>query len=247
MMNERINQQQENIIDPKFAGLGPRYLAYFIDLLIWNLASLILIILYVPLVKDVSSLVAFILYVFSISMFMSVFTIFTYAFLISRYGGNIGKLLTGLKIVDENFNMVSFKRAFFRSTVGYFVSSVLWGVGYLWISRNPQKQGWHDMMSDTFVIKISAKKTTMWMGLGISIILIGLNLVLLSGIFKPLISSESLKKDIEKVGGEFSSIFDRGRMSSNYKNEYKQKPIQRNYYKDYQINSTLNVDLYENY
>lgn len=80
--------------------------------------------------------------------------LFTYYF-----GGSLGKLLTGLQITDQNRNKLSGKRILFRQTVGYMFSSLLFGLGYLSIIKDPQKQAWHDKTVDSLVVT----KQNLWL------------------------------------------------------------------------------------
>lgn len=78
---------------------------------------------------------------------------FLYCFLTSHYGGSPGKLLTGIAIVNSKNKYISFWLAFFRSYVGYFVSGTLFFLGFAWILIDKQRRAWHDLISDTYVIK----------------------------------------------------------------------------------------------
>jgi uncharacterized RDD family membrane protein YckC len=71
---------------------------------------------------------------------------------ISFTGGTFGKYLCGLEIVDKNGKRITLFTAFFRNYVGYTVSSFLFGLGFIWILKDKQKQGWHDMIAGTYVV-----------------------------------------------------------------------------------------------
>lgn len=68
------------------------------------------------------------------------------------FGGSLGKLITGLRIVQEDHSSLTFKRAFFRQTVGYSFSSLFLGLGYLAIVKDEKKQAWHDKTVKSIVI-----------------------------------------------------------------------------------------------
>lgn len=86
-----------------------------------------------------------------------------YALLTAHYGGSPGKMLLGLKIVDEKGNLLSLKRALFRTYIGYSVSAVFFGMGYFWILKDGKRRGWHDLVSESVVINAKPQR----MGLGI--------------------------------------------------------------------------------
>lgn len=70
--------------------------------------------------------------------------IFFYPYLVSRFGATPGKLLTGLRITDEEGKLLSLRRSLFRALVGYPFAGLYFGLGYLSIIRDENKQGWHD-------------------------------------------------------------------------------------------------------
>lgn len=78
--------------------------------------------------------------------------IFRDIILIHYFGGSIGKLLSGLRIVSEHNDRLSFKRIFFRSTVGYSFSSLFFGLGFLSVIKDARKQAWHDKAVGSQVI-----------------------------------------------------------------------------------------------
>ena len=47
---------------------------------------------------------------------------------------------------------MSVGRAFLRN-VGFGISALVLGIGLLWVAFDPNKQGWHDKMADTYVVK----------------------------------------------------------------------------------------------
>lgn len=73
--------------------------------------------------------------------------------MIAVFGQTIGKMITGIRVVKSDGGRVSFGRAFLRF-VGYVPSGVLMLVGFLWIIWDPERQGWHDMLADTVVIRL---------------------------------------------------------------------------------------------
>jgi len=70
----------------------------------------------------------------------------------SNLQATLGKKILGLKVVDLNGNRISFGQAtgrFFAS----ILSGLILGIGYLMVAFNPKKQGLHDQIAGTFVIK----------------------------------------------------------------------------------------------
>ena len=51
-------------------------------------------------------------------------------------------------------SQLTYGRAAKREVLGKFVSSILLGIGYLMVAFDSQKQGLHDKIADTYVIKL---------------------------------------------------------------------------------------------
>ena len=68
-------------------------------------------------------------------------------------GANPGKMICGLKIVNMDESDIGFVTAFLR-VIGYFISGLVLGIGYLWVAFDKNKQGWHDKIAGTYVIKV---------------------------------------------------------------------------------------------
>lgn len=64
-----------------------------------------------------------------------------------------GKILLGLKIVDATTgDKIKPLQSLIRY-LGYFPSSLVFGLGLIWVAFDQKKQGWHDKMANTVVIK----------------------------------------------------------------------------------------------
>jgi len=77
-----------------------------------------------------------------------------YVGLTSAYGGTLGKLILGLRVVDKNGQRISLRRATLREIIGKWVSALVFCLGFLWIAFDPKKQSWHDKLANTYVVKI---------------------------------------------------------------------------------------------
>lgn len=102
---------------------------------------------------------------------------FLYNIIFTHYfGGTLGKLLTGLKIVKEDGSKLPLKMILFRQTAGYQFASTLFGLGYFSIVKDPKKQGWHDK---TVGSKVIVKKSLWPTSTLLSIILLLASLYLI--------------------------------------------------------------------
>jgi len=70
-----------------------------------------------------------------------------------KWGGTPGKLLMGCAVVDAaSHRRLSFFQAVLRY-VGYFISSLPLGLGFLWVVWHPRRQGFHDLIAKTVVLR----------------------------------------------------------------------------------------------
>ena len=64
-----------------------------------------------------------------------------------------GKMILGMKIVDaETLDSVSKGRLVLRY-LGYYISMIVLFLGFFWVGWDKRKQGWHDKIARTVVIK----------------------------------------------------------------------------------------------
>lgn len=75
-------------------------------------------------------------------------------FFIGYCGQTPGKMTTRIKVVRCNGDEVGFGAAIFREIIGKFISTLLFLIGYLMIGFDEQRQGLHDKIADTYVIKL---------------------------------------------------------------------------------------------
>lgn len=90
------------------------------------------------------------------------------------YGATVGKMMLGLKVVKlvkvpagesagagstdssspSAYQPVDWLTVLFREVIGKTLSTLGLGLGYLWAAFHPKKQGWHDLIADTVVIRV---------------------------------------------------------------------------------------------
>lgn len=73
--------------------------------------------------------------------------------LTGAYGATVGKMILGLKVVDTNGQKIGFGKVALREIVGKWISGLVLGLGYLWVAFDEKKQGWHDKIAGTVVVK----------------------------------------------------------------------------------------------
>jgi len=71
-----------------------------------------------------------------------------------RYrGATPGKMLVSAKIVDANTLGAPSTGKLIGRYFAYFVSTIPFCLGFLWIAFDKRKQGWHDKLAGTVVIR----------------------------------------------------------------------------------------------
>jgi uncharacterized RDD family membrane protein YckC len=69
------------------------------------------------------------------------------------FGQTIGKMIVGIQVLRSDGRPVGILSATVRF-FGAIISGLLLGVGFLWVLWDQERQGWHDMLADTVVIKL---------------------------------------------------------------------------------------------
>jgi len=75
-------------------------------------------------------------------------------FFIGYCGQTPGKMAVRVKVIRTNGAEVGYVRAFLREVVGKFLSKLILGIGYLMVAVDSRKQGLHDKIADTYVVKL---------------------------------------------------------------------------------------------
>ena len=73
--------------------------------------------------------------------------------LVSIRGQSLGKMAIGIKIVKTDGSSVGFGGAFIREIIGKLVSTLIFFLGYIWNLFDGKRQGWHDKIAGTYVVK----------------------------------------------------------------------------------------------
>ncbi|MDN3205265.1 RDD family protein [Algoriphagus sediminis] len=72
--------------------------------------------------------------------------------------GTLGKLIMGIKVIDQEGNRLSFSQASLRN-LGKIVSAAVIFLGFAWILFDKKRQGWHDKFQKTFVVDREFSRT----------------------------------------------------------------------------------------
>ncbi len=69
----------------------------------------------------------------------------------TRLHGSFGKFILHLKVLDENLQPITFKRALVRNATK-IVSVLALDIGFLWAAFTERGQTWHDIFAETVVM-----------------------------------------------------------------------------------------------
>ena len=129
-------------------GFWMRLAAAMIDFLIISVAM--------PITRILGSATGFFMRMRAVSPVVTFLLVFwLYSWLLTGLRGQtVGKMLLGIKVIDEEGNVPGLGRAALREILGKLISFVVLYLGFLWIAWDRQKQGWHDKIAHTYVVKV---------------------------------------------------------------------------------------------
>lgn len=150
---KRASTTDEAIV---YASFLERVLAFIIDQMIMAGAGGILVLLFsfsLPLNARADTTIAAIWGTLLIFALLLTFIVYQVFFLSQFDGQTLGKMLFNIRVIKRDMTPLSLWEAFLRSYIGYFLALTGGGLGFLWVLRHPERQGWHDLLLDTRVIK----------------------------------------------------------------------------------------------
>jgi len=127
---------------PNHAGFGTRFVAYLIDVIIIDFVSLFLAFLFFYYEEAFYAMG-------TISVIIGM-PYFIYFF--GTTGQTPGKQLMKIKVVTVGGSPLTYGVGFMR-WIGYLVSGLTLGIGFLWILWDKNKQGFEDKIARTYVVK----------------------------------------------------------------------------------------------
>ncbi|MCB9158857.1 MAG: RDD family protein [Caldilineaceae bacterium] len=144
---------------PQFAGILARFIALLIDnIMMWIIGVGLILLLgpFLGLAGNTDS--AFLGLLAGTAMLVLLVIIlalqfFYFGYMWSKSGQSIGMKMVGVRVVRRHDGGgLSFLRAGLRGTLGYYISGLLFSLGYIWAIFDPNKEAWHDKLFDTWVV-----------------------------------------------------------------------------------------------
>ena len=74
--------------------------------------------------------------------------------MVATRGQSPGKIAIGIKIVKTDGRPIGFGTTLLREVIWKIISSIIILLGYIWILFDGQRQGWHDKIASTYVVKV---------------------------------------------------------------------------------------------
>lgn len=135
------------------AGFFPRLCAYLLDQLI---VGILLVFVRLPMFFSLLSgneiFSRAVLFHYTLrSVLCELVRVAYFVILTAQRGATLGKRAMGLRVVNADGSSVSRRTAFFRETVGRYLSGLL-NIGYLFMLRDEQHRALHDRIYDTLVV-----------------------------------------------------------------------------------------------
>lgn len=82
------------------------------------------------------------------------FPIFYYVYLTGSCGQTFGKMALKVKVINEDGSPIDYRKAMLR-WLSYFLCDLTLNIGYIWAAFDPRKQGFHDKVCRTVVVKVN--------------------------------------------------------------------------------------------
>ena len=144
-----------------YAGFFTRFIALVLDSILASILACLVSFLVSPLIgltagtdSGVLNLISGTLS-FLLIVVLMLFQFFYFGYFWSKNGQSLGMKLVNVKVVRRSEGEpLSFLRAGLRGSVGYWISGLVFGLGYIWAAFDSNKEAWHDKIFDTWVVQV---------------------------------------------------------------------------------------------
>ena len=141
MDTEIIVEREERVLD--LAGAGSRLISYLIDSIIVGVIGGVLNYVSMSVGGTLGGIFTFLGVLVSVAYF-------TYFF---GNGQTPGMMAMKIKLIGtDGIYPIGYGKGFLR-WIGMIISAVVILLGYVWILIDKKKQGWHDKIAGTYVVK----------------------------------------------------------------------------------------------
>ncbi len=150
--DHQISTSNSDQATVEYVGFWLRVLASLFD-------TLLIIIMLVPIIIGVSSLLglSYVAFVYETSTLSIIVQYVLPAIVVILFwvvkSATPGKSLIGAKIVDADSGTQPSTGQFVGRYLGYYIATIPLFLGLLWVGWDRRKQGWHDKLAGTVVVR----------------------------------------------------------------------------------------------
>jgi uncharacterized RDD family membrane protein YckC len=130
--------ESSDTVTYELADVGTRFIALLIDGLILGVIG---VLIGLVLSREAGSGIGFLIGV-----------IYNWYFWTRKEGQTPGKQAMKIRVIKTDGSPISDGDAILRY-IGYYISGLILGLGYLWAIWDDNHQAWHDMIAKTYVVK----------------------------------------------------------------------------------------------
>jgi uncharacterized RDD family membrane protein YckC len=140
-------------IEPGLADWRSRCSAFLLDYILTLLTPALTLVLAVYIKRSWASSTAADVIVVIGYLATAVVIFFNYVYFYMRRGQSFGKRFIGVRVVRIDGRPLDYQTALLRHIVGYPLSILFFGLGIVWVLWDGRRQGWHDKLAKTVVVR----------------------------------------------------------------------------------------------
>jgi uncharacterized RDD family membrane protein YckC len=136
----------------KFAGFWIRSGAFLLDLIILVIID-VLVEFFLLGIGTMYVRAFYWMYVLTVILEIGINVLYLTWFHVT-YGQTPGKMMFRIRVIQMDGYPNGWKTVILREIFGRIVSMIVFCLGYIWVAFDFRKQGWHDKIAGTYVIKV---------------------------------------------------------------------------------------------
>jgi len=140
-------------IEPGLADWRSRCSAFLLDYILTLLAPALTLVLAVYVKGHWASPAAATAIMVIGYLATAVVIFFNYVHFYLQRGQSFGKRFIGVRVVRTDGRPIDYQTVVLRHIVGYPLSVLLFGLGIVWMLWDGRRQGWHDKLAKTVVVR----------------------------------------------------------------------------------------------
>jgi len=135
----------------QYMGFWIRLAAAIIDgIIIWFISFVISTLF-------ISRLIGLGYFLSPVSLWFPIILLYHWLF-IGLKGQTLGKMSVGIRVTNAEGSAPGLAFALLRELPGKILATIPIYLGYLWIIWDGQKQGWHDKIANTYVVRVKSRR-----------------------------------------------------------------------------------------